>query len=248
MNWNQWLIVIPARLESTRLPRKPLQILGNHPLICQVARRLSPLGEQGAKIIVATDSVEVEQACKQDKIEVTLTATDHPSGTDRVFEVASKHTHEYVLNVQGDEPFVNLEDLSRLASVMQDNDSFSIGTLLHENTSHEDWQNPNVVKAVVDDTQSRVLYFSRSPIPYHRHGDFSRFWHHVGVYAFRRQELQRFCGLPPSKLEQCEGLEQLRALENNFVIGFAKAAEKAIGIDTPEDLEAARALFQHSQS
>lgn len=249
MDWNQWLIVVPARLQSTRLKRKPLQLLGDKPLIVQVARRLSPLASRGAKIIVATDSLEVAEACQSEKIEVTLTSPTHPSGTDRVHEVATSFPdYQFILNVQGDEPFVNLNDLSRLADVMQSDKTYDLGTLVHKNSSRDDWLNPNVVKAVISSSSQRVLYFSRSAVPYHRNQNFEGFWHHIGVYAFQRQALETFCSLPPSELETMEGLEQLRALENQLTIGFAEASEKAIGIDTPEDLEAAREFFQQSCS
>lgn len=233
-----WIIVVPARLGSTRLNKKPLQDLGGLPLIARVYQRLLPLKKEGAKIVVATDSLEVSEACQKHEVESQLTSSEHQSGTDRVYEVASKHPQKYILNVQGDEPFIEIQDLLTLMKCME-NSAHKMGTLVYNNSSIEDYQNPNVVKVVTDQSK-KALYFSRSPIPYYRDHDFQSFWQHQGVYAYSQDALSHFCSLPSSSLESLEKLEQLRALQAGIDILTVEASKPSLGIDTPEDLEHAR--------
>ena len=243
INLNKWLIVIPARLHSTRLVEKPLVDLCGTPLIVRVCERLSPLEDLGAKIIVATDSEKILQVLTSHNIQGLMTSTQHQSGTDRVYEVSQQLTSEYILNVQGDEPFVNVEDLKSLMQQMQETKEDAMATLVHKNTDKVAFNNPNCVKAVISKS-SRAIYFSRSPIPFDRdEKSFDYFWQHIGVYAFSKVALKNFCAFEQSRLEKCEKLEQLRALENNIPILITKASKPAIGIDTQEDLDEARKYF-----
>ncbi len=242
MIWNNWLIVIPARLSSTRLPQKPLADLAGKPLVVRVYERLKPLVEKGADVVVATDSDEVMAACRQHQVPSIMTDAAHQSGTDRCAEVARKRPKPFIMNVQGDEPFVNCGDLEALARLMTEQHA-GMGTMMHKNQKRTDYDNPNCVKVVVNDAH-QALYFSRSPLPYYRAPQtFAYFWQHLGVYAFSAETLQKFCSLPQHALELAESLEQLRALGHNIPIVVSVADHPAIGIDTPEDLEAARARF-----
>lgn len=242
MIWNNWLIVIPARLSSTRLPEKPLADLCGKPLVVRVYERLKPLADKGADVVVATDSERVMDACRQHQVPCVMTDAAHQSGTDRCAEVARKRPKAFVMNVQGDEPFVNTQDLEALARLMSERGA-GMGTMMHKNSRRADYDNPNCVKLVVNDAH-QALYFSRSPLPYYRAPQtFTYFWQHLGVYAFASDTLQKFCTLPQHALELAESLEQLRALGHNIPIVVSVADHPAIGIDTPEDLEAARARF-----
>lgn len=248
MNWDQWLIVIPARLKSSRLPSKPLSDLAGKPLVVRVFERLDKLRKKGANILVATDSDEVIRVCERYHVPAQMTKQDHPSGTDRVNEIANRHEFDYILNVQGDEPFVSISDLERLAENLEAQSSPCMGTLVYKNQSQDDFQNPNVVK-VVRSTDGKAIYFSRSPIPYNRDVSFSYFWQHQGIYAFHKKTLSRFCGLQQSLLESTECLEQLRAIENNIDIIVVEALTRSVGIDTPKDLEEACEIFtKHQES
>ena len=238
-----WLIVVPARLHSTRLKEKPLVDLCGKALITRVCERLRPMADRGAKIIVATDNEKIAKVCREENIQYEMTRVDHQSGTDRVFEVSQKYDHPFILNVQGDEPFVNLEDLESLMQQMEASKEDSMGTMLHKSEDIKAYTNPNVVKAVISNT-NEALYFSRSAIPHYREGTkFEGFWQHIGVYAFKKSVLESFCKHKPSSLEKSEKLEQLRALENNIPICATIAEKPAIGIDTLEDLEEAREYF-----
>ncbi|MGE0173030.1 MAG: 3-deoxy-manno-octulosonate cytidylyltransferase [Oligoflexales bacterium] len=243
-DWKNWLIVIPARLGSTRLANKPLVDLCGKPLIVRVYERIKTMESAGGKVIVATDHVMVEKACKDHRVPVAMTSPLHPSGSDRVKEVAEHFDRPFVLNVQGDEPFVSVADLDALRSGLELSKQPEMATLCHESEDPEDYSNPNVVKVVA--TQGReALYFSRAAIPHYRNASGSRkFLKHLGVYAFERSTLFKFCALPPGLLETKESLEQLRALENGIKILLVQASRPGIGIDTPEDLERARANFR----
>jgi 3-deoxy-manno-octulosonate cytidylyltransferase (CMP-KDO synthetase) len=177
---------------------------------------------------------------------VVLTAESHPSGTDRCAEAAKKSPKNFVMNVQGDEPFVNCEDLHNLASAFELCErGFDMATLVYRRNDKTGAEDPNVVKAVVD-RYGKALYFSRAVIPFPREksSDAVDWYQHIGVYAFRQDSLQKFVSLDVSPYEQIEKLEQLRALENGMSILVQEAKSAAHGIDTPEDLEAARARFK----
>lgn len=244
-----WLLVIPARLKSERLPHKPLQDLGGCPLVQRVFENLKPLEREGARIIVAVDSPEVEAVCVSQHIPCVMTKVSHPSGTDRCLEVWEKFPAKYVMNVQGDEPFMNLEDLRGLARAMEES-SAKMGTLGIRQKSTRDFLNPNIVK-IVRDVNGKAVYFSRAPVPYdrdamrHQSGEV-QFWQHIGAYAFTGEGLRQFCSLPPSPLESIEKLEQLRAVEAGWSILISEASHAGVGIDTPEDLIRANEIF-HSR-
>lgn len=242
---NRWLVVVPARLRATRLPRKPLEDLCGKPLVVRVYENLAPLASAGATIVVATDHTDIVTACQTHGVPAVMTDERHASGTDRCFEVAQKHNLPFILNVQGDEPFVNTEDLLALMRMTERDQRADITTLVYSTTDRKDLANPNVVKVAVGANQY-ALYFSRSAIPHTREPAQLNpsFLRHVGVYAFRKEALQRFCSLPPGVLEQTEKLEQLRALENQMLIKVHPASSLTIGIDTPAELEAARAYFK----
>ncbi len=236
--------VVPARLASTRLPRKPLQMLGGVPLVVRVLDRVREAGVMD-RVVVATDAPEVAAAVTAARGEAVLTSPDHESGTDRVAEVAGLAPfagYDVIVNVQGDEPFVTADALrGAIARVTAYGDD--IGTAAAPLWSH-DVADPARVK-VVCDARGRALYFSRSPIPYWRNPGpppEGLYWQHIGLYAFARPALARWTALAPSPLEGAERLEQLRALEDGLTIGVARLLEAAMpGIDTPEDLQRAEA-------
>lgn len=243
---HEWLVVVPARLGSTRLPSKPLADLQGKPLIVRVVENLRPLAELGVVIIVATDDASVAAVCRAEKIGVQITSADHQSGTDRCYEVAQKNPTSFVLNVQGDEPFVVVEDLLKLMLSVEEDRNADLATLVIPANNSEEFNNKNVVKVVADDF-GRALYFSRAGIPVFRDGSATNFLRHIGVYAFRKVALAKFCALPQSKLEKSEKLEQLRALENRMVVRVVEASRLTVGVDTFEDLEVARAVYRNKE-
>jgi 3-deoxy-manno-octulosonate cytidylyltransferase (CMP-KDO synthetase) len=244
---NDWLIVIPARLASTRLHQKPLQDLGGKPLIVRVYENLQSLKSFGAEIIVGADHELTQEACLTHGIPCVMTKSSHLSGTDRCAEVAANHpSRRYILNVQGDEPFVDVNDLQDLMELMTKQNP-KMATLGFSSSDWGAYHDPNVVKIVLD-KDNRAIYFSRSPIPFDRdaHQSGSRSVHfvqHVGVYAFFRDSLFEFCRLEPSSLELVEKLEQLRAISAGWNILVASARSKSRGIDTQEDLDHVREVF-----
>jgi 3-deoxy-manno-octulosonate cytidylyltransferase (CMP-KDO synthetase) len=244
---SKWLIVIPARLRSERLPQKPLVDLAGKPLIVRVYENLTPLAGHGARIVVAVDHNDTAKACERFKIPFVMTKDTHPSGTDRCEEVAQGNPDRpFVLNVQGDEPFVSLDDLGRLMISME-NAPYPMGTLGLKRDDWESYIDPNIVKIATASDQT-AIYFSRAPIPFDRESfrkneKKATFTQHLGVYAFRRDKLREFRGLAASPLEQIEKLEQLRAIAAGWKIFVAEAKSPSIGIDTPEDLDRAREKF-----
>jgi 3-deoxy-manno-octulosonate cytidylyltransferase (CMP-KDO synthetase) len=250
------LAVIPARLGATRLPRKPLRLLAGEPLIVRVFQRVLALGI-GDYVVVATDHPEVLAACEARGVPVVLTRADHPSGTDRVAEVAARPEFtqfDVILNVQGDEPFVSREALAGAVAIVTDGLA-PIGTaavpILVSALS-----TPDVVKVVRGD-DGRALYFSRAPIPYLRDpadagAQEALALQHVGVYAYTRDALQRWVGWAPHPLELVERLEQLRPLAHGLAIGVADVPAAEGGIDTEDDLDRANlrwnTLLSNTQS
>lgn len=235
--------VIPARLHSTRLPRKPLQALAGVPLVVRVAERIRALGVLDA-LVVATDAEEIAAVVREAGFPVVLTSGAHPSGTDRVAEVAARpefRAAEVVVNVQGDEPFLPMEALRGAIAMAEGGADIGTAAAPLDPAMAAD---PDRVK-VVTDAKGRALYFSRSVIPHRREDDpaaVGPYWQHLGVYAFRRPALDRWTTLAPTPLERAERLEQLRALEHGLVIGVAKLGEPALpGVDTPDDLRRAEA-------
>lgn len=227
------IAVIPARLASTRLPRKMLRQIAGKPLIGVVyeAVRASSLL---ADVIVATDSEEIMDACRNNGWKAQMTSFAHRSGTERVHEISARETAEVYLNVQGDEPLVCPEQIAALLRVME-NPAAPVGTLMTP-AAAIDLHNPNAVK-VVTDLQGRALYFSRSTIPFDRDGSGPRYFKHLGLYAYRKPALDRFVTLPESSLEKSERLEQLRFLENGVDIYVGETSHDSVGVDTEEDLQ-----------
>ncbi len=241
--------IIPARYASTRFPGKPLAILNGKPIVQHVY-------ENAAKgldaVWVATDNSRIAQAVTNFGGQFIMTREDHQSGTDRCAEAAQllsvKHDFDVVINIQGDEPFVRMEQIEALKSCFTDA-ATQIATLVKVIDSEEVLFNPNRPKVVVGRNRDALL-FSRETIPHIRGAakkqwlDQHEFYCHLGMYAYREDVLQQITLLPPSKLELAESLEQLRWLENGFVIKVAQTRVESIGIDTPEDLEAARLFLE----
>lgn len=232
--------VIPARLASSRLPRKVLREIAGRPMVVRVWERTRQAPSL-ADVLVATDAEEVAAACRAFGVPVVMTAGDHPSGTDRVWEVAQRHPADVFVNVQGDEPLVTPAHVERLIEPFRRRPETQVSTLCIRATA-EELPNPNVNK-VVCDVEGRALYFSKYPIPYDRDGIGVVRYKHIGLYAYRPAALERFHRLPPSRLEQAERLEQLRFLENGIPIVVTETDQPTIGVDTEEDLEAVRALL-----
>lgn len=232
------LAVIPARYASTRLPGKPLQDIAGLPMIIRVYRAVEETNLFD-KIIIATDDERIIEAAVAYGALAEMTAETHQSGTDRVAEIANKYSAEIIVNIQGDEPFISQKPLKELLQVFDD-ENVQIVSLMHHCEFIEN--DPNSVK-VVCDKDNFSLYFSRSALPYNRTEENITQFCHIGVYAFRADALRRFVSLPPSRLEQIEKLEQLRALENGMKIKMVETDYSGFGIDTPEDLEEARKRF-----
>lgn len=234
------LILIPARMASTRLPGKPLADINGLPMICHVVdrARAADVGEP----VVATDTVEIKEAVEAHGARAVMTREDHETGSDRIWEavqaVDPKGEAEFIINVQGDLPTVEPEIIRQSLAPFSDRD-VDIATLATEITDEDEKTNPNVVKAVgtpISQGRLRALYFTRATAPY---GEGPLF-HHIGLYAYRRAALETFVSLPPAALEQREKLEQLRALENGMRIDIELVSAIPLGVDTPEDLEKAR--------
>jgi 3-deoxy-manno-octulosonate cytidylyltransferase (CMP-KDO synthetase) len=226
------IAVIPARLASTRLPRKMLRQIAGQTLLGRVYEgvRSSPLLSD---VIVATDADEIMQVCRQHGWNARMTSPAHRSGTERVREISDSVAADVYLNIQGDEPLTRAEHIATLLLLMKDA-NIQAGTLKTPAKS-EDIDNPNAVK-VVTDTVGRALYFSRATIPYDRDGGNPGYFKHLGFYAYRKAALDRFCALPESSLEHSERLEQLRFLENGISIHVAETPYDTVGVDTEEDL------------
>jgi 3-deoxy-manno-octulosonate cytidylyltransferase (CMP-KDO synthetase) len=227
------IAIIPARLASTRLPRKVLREIAGQPMVARVyeAAKKSPLLED---VIIATDSDEVMQFARARGWKAQMTSERHRSGTDRVYEVAQRIAADVYVNIQGDEPLARPEHLDALLGPMQDL-KVMVSTIKTP-CPPRDVDNPNVVK-VVTGLDGRALYFSRSTIPFDRDKSGGiRYFKHLGFYAYRRAALERFCNLPESKLEAAERLEQLRFLENGIDIYVAETPFNTVGVDTEEDL------------
>jgi 3-deoxy-manno-octulosonate cytidylyltransferase (CMP-KDO synthetase) len=225
------IAVIPARLASTRLPRKMLREIHGKPLVVWVyqAVRASGLLDE---VIIATDSEEILAACEKHTCNARMTSDKHRSGTERVHEVSQSIPADVYINVQGDEPMIKAAHIEALVALMANSD-VPVGTLKTP-AAAEDISNPNSVK-VVADANGRSLYFSRSTIPHDRDSSQPKYFKHLGIYAYRKPYLEKFVTLPESGLERSERLEQLRFLENGIPIYVAETAYDSIGVDTEED-------------
>jgi len=237
----EFVIVIPARLGSTRLPRKPLQQLKGKPLIVRTAESCLKITE---KVIVTTDSKEVAEALKNINVEVVMTPSELPSGTDRVFEAVKEKNVKYIINVQGDEPFVKKEHVLPVAKALLEGKA-EFATVAAPFSSIEEAESPHNVK-VIRDKNNYALYFSRSLIPFPRDGkpNASTFLKHVGIYGYTKEALERFVSWDRGKLEEIEKLEQLRILENGEKIYVADVPSAPFGIDTAEDLKRAEKILE----
>ena len=241
------LCVIPARYASTRLPGKPLALIAGKPMIQHVYERACH-AVLPQEVVVATDSKIVADAVKEFGGKVMMTSPDHPSGTDRLAEVALSYPDiDVIVNVQGDEPMIPPEVIDRLAQAFADDKDLKMATL-KTLMGEEDYNNPNAVK-VVTDQNGYALYFSRSLLPYPRNRKANfKVYKHVGIYAYRRSFLLSYAAYEPTPLEQIEGLEQLRVLENGQRIKVLESKFQGIGIDTQEDLDAINALFTRMEA
>jgi 3-deoxy-manno-octulosonate cytidylyltransferase (CMP-KDO synthetase) len=234
-------IVIPARYASSRLPGKPLLRRTGKYLVQHVYER-ALLSRRASSVLIATDDPRIVAAARSFGGRVVLTRPDHPSGTDRVAEVARQLDAEAIINLQGDEPLVDPGALDTLVDRLEKDTGADMATLAVPITRIDQWQDTNCVKVVCDNA-GRALYFSRSPIPYVRDGqpdlatEPSRFLQHLGIYAYRRAFLLRLATLPPEPLEQLEKLEQLRALALGCRIQVGVVREAAVGVDTFADYE-----------
>lgn len=236
-------VLIPARWASTRFPGKPLHPLAGKPLVQHVWERASKA--RGISIVViATDDMRIAEAAFNFGAEVAMTSPKCVSGTDRCAEVAARlEGIERIINVQGDEPFVEPSLIGKLARALEKDPSLQMVTAATPFTPQEDPANPNAVKVVLTH-DSNALYFSRSAIPYLRGAPAFPHLKHLGIYGYTREFLQRFVKWRPGKLETAESLEQLRALERGTVIRVIRTEHASIGVDTPADAEAAEALLR----
>lgn len=245
-------VVIPARYASTRFPGKPLADLCGKPMIQWVYER-SSLCESVDRVIVATDDDRIARAVESFGGDVVMTRSDHPTGTDRLAEVAAALKDELIVNVQGDEPLIDPAMIQAAVAPLLSDSSIPMGTLKTPLTTVEEYRNPNVVK-VVTDRQGFALYFSRAPIPYPRdfNNELGQRWHelatakHIGLYVYRREFLLQYPHLQATPLETQECLEQLRALEHGYRIRVAETNLVGLGVDTPEDLERVKGVLASS--
>jgi 3-deoxy-manno-octulosonate cytidylyltransferase (CMP-KDO synthetase) len=235
------IAIIPARLASTRLPRKVLREIGGRPMIAHVYDAASACSRL-SEVILATDSEEIAEVCRRNGWSFRLTSPEHRSGTDRVHEVAQTVEADVYVNVQGDEPLARREHLDSLLALMDRND-VQVGTLKTP-CSIEDVNNPNAVK-VVTALDGRALYFSRAPIPFDRDSTGTvRYYKHLGFYAYRKVALDSFCMWPESELERNERLEQLRFLDHGVAIHVAETPFDTVGVDTEEDLQRVEGMLE----
>jgi 3-deoxy-manno-octulosonate cytidylyltransferase (CMP-KDO synthetase) len=234
------IAVIPARIASTRLPRKMLREIAGKPLVGWVyeAVRSSPLLSD---VIIATDSDEIMEACRRHGWKTQMTSSRHRSGTERVHEVSNSVDAEIYVNVQGDEPLVRPEQIATLLDVMKE-PAVRVGTVKTP-CPLEEIHNPNAVK-VATSPDGRALYFSRATIPFDRDNTKPRYFKHLGLYAYRKSALDLFVSRPESTLEKTERLEQLRFLENGIPIYVGETPHDSVGVDTEEDLQRAEEILK----
>jgi len=237
------MIIIPARLASTRFPQKVLADIGGLPMIIRTAKRVAHLD----RVVVAADDELIISTCKEHGIEAMLTSTTHKSGTDRIHECANilkLDENEIIVNVQADEPFIEpevIELLIKKLKNLQDNKEIFIMGSCFNTINAEAAKDPNLVKVVLDD-ENNAIYFSRSLIPYNQGGG-ATYFGHIGIYGFSKKSLNEFCNLSDAPIEDIEKLEQLRAIYHQKKITMVKVSSTGFGIDTPEDLKRAIEIF-----
>lgn len=242
-------VAIPARLGSTRLPRKPLADIGGKPMVVRVAERAQASGAD--EVWIATDSTEIEAAAHSFGIPVRLTSSEHTSGSDRIAELTRLlgwSAETIVVNVQGDEPLVAPGLIRAVALELDSHRAAVMATACHPLRDQAEFEDPHAVK-VVCDAAGYASYFSRAPIPYPRDGGPIEALRHLGIYAYRVEFLRCFTELPPAPTERTEALEQLRALWHGYRIAVVQSDEApSPGVDTEQDLARVRALFEKTQA
>ena len=237
------MIIIPARLASTRFPQKVLADIGGLPMVVRTAKAVSHLD----RVVVACDDEKIISTCQEYGVEAMLTSTTHKSGTDRINECANilkLDDDEIIINVQADEPFIEAEVvqalIDKLKTLQKNSEPFIMGSCYNA-INAESAEDPNLVKVVLDN-ENNAIYFSRSLIPYNRSGR-ANYFGHIGIYGFSKKSLKEFCSLDDAPIEDIEGLEQLRAIHHQKKITMLKVASTGFGIDTKEDLERAIEIF-----
>jgi len=233
------MIIIPARIGSSRFPNKVLADIGGIPMVVRTAMAVQDIDT----VCIATDSQEVIDIAKSHDINAIMTSDQHQSGTDRIYEAAQKlglEENEIIINVQGDEPFIETDVVRAIYQLTRKNKNNSriMMNSCYKSISNPEADDPNIVK-VVTDTDDIALYFSRAKIPYPRDHHFDNYKGHLGIYGFTMHSLRAFCDLPDSPLEHIEKLEQLRALYHGYQVAMVKVETESFGIDTPEDLDKA---------
>ncbi|MDD2906370.1 MAG: 3-deoxy-manno-octulosonate cytidylyltransferase [Sulfurimonas sp.] len=237
------MIIIPARLASTRFPQKVLADIGGLPMVVRTAKRVAHVD----RVVVAADDEQIIKICKEHGIEAMLTSTTHKSGTDRIHECATLlnlDDNEIIINVQADEPFIEPEVVEvlmyKLKELQAKEEPFIMGSCYNA-INADSAEDPNLVKVVLDN-ENNAIYFSRAKIPYNRSGR-ANYFGHIGIYGFSKKSLKEFCNLSDAPIEDIEGLEQLRAVYHQKKITMIKVASTGFGIDTPEDLKRAIEIF-----
>ncbi len=237
------MIIIPARLASTRFPQKVLADIGGLPMVVRTAKRVAHLD----RVVVAADDEHIIEICKEHGVEAMLTSTTHKSGTDRIHECATilnLEDDEIIINVQADEPFIEPDVvkvlIEKLQTLQKNKAPFIMGSC-YNSINAESAKDPNLVKVIMDNEEN-AIYFSRSLIPYNRSGR-ANYFGHIGIYGFSKKSLHEFCNLNDAPIEDIEGLEQLRAIYHQKKITMLKVASTGFGIDTKEDLARAVEIF-----
>jgi 3-deoxy-manno-octulosonate cytidylyltransferase (CMP-KDO synthetase) len=237
------MIIIPARIGSSRFPNKVLADIGGMPMVVRTAKAVENIDN----VVIATDSQEVIEIAKEHGIEAIITSDTHQSGTDRIYEAAQKlglAENEVIINVQGDEPFIETEVIETIYTLTQSNKNNPniIMNSCYKTITNPEADDPNIIKVVTDEKEF-ALYFSRSKVPYPRDHHFDSYKGHLGIYGFTMKSLESFCSSTPAPLEEIEKLEQLRALYHGYKIAMVEVKTESFGIDTPEDLD--RAIKHH---
>ena len=240
------LCVIPARYASTRLPGKPLKDVAGKPMICRVYDRASQ-AKTLSGVVVATDDERILRAVEDHGGRAMVTAKDHPTGTDRLAEVAEAYPDvDLIINVQGDEPLIEPSLIDELGRAFDGDAELQMATVMTPMEDEAEQKNPNNVK-VVTDKNGCALYFSRSLLPYPRNDAGTPVYKHIGIYAYRRDFLLAYAKMAPTPLERTESLEQLRALENGYKIKCIRTNARFVGVDTPEDLAKVNEIYRRME-
>ena len=240
----QTAIIIPARYGSSRLEGKPLLKACEKPIIQWVWEKASnvPMVD---RVIIATDDDRIFDACKAFGAEVEMTSINHKSGSDRISEVAKRHPEiAYIINLQGDEPLIEQENIELVVKGIKFDDNADISTLVREITDENELNNPNLVKCIFD-VNNYAMYFSRAKIPYERNVGKSKFYGHLGIYGYKKEALFKMTNLAQTTYEMSESLEQLRALQNGMKIKVSIVKNVPVGIDTQEDFEKFKAMVEN---